>query len=191
MNLAIDSTAGERERGSLEPLLCLPVLRDHLIVGKIFAACSFMAVSLGLCLITFHVTLRFLPLQELGMTPNFGPLVVLAAFLLLLPFTLLGAALMTLIASFTKSYKEAQTWLTAVILAPTLPILIVSILQVRPTTLMMFVPSLSQHLLLVDLIKNEPVNWLYVTVSVTGTLLLGALLTFVSARLYRREGLLG
>lgn len=191
MNLAIDSTAGERERGSLEPLLCLPVLRDHLIVGKIFAACTFMAVSLALSLITFHITLRYLPLQELGMTPNFGLLVVASAFLLLLPFTLLGAALMTLIASFTKSYKEAQTWLTAVILAPTLPILIVSILQVRPTTLMMFVPSLSQHLLLVDLIKNEPVNWLYVSVSVTGTLLFGALLTFVSARLYRREGLLG
>ena len=191
MNLAIDSTAGERERGSLEPLLCLPVKRDHLIIGKIFAACAFMALSLALSLITFHITLRFLPLQELGMTPNFGPGVVLAAFLLLLPFTLLGAALMTLIASFTKSYKEAQTWLTVVILAPTLPILVVSILMVRPTTALMFVPSLSQHLLLVSLIKNEPVNWLYVVVSVTGTLVLGALLTFVSARLYRREGLLG
>ncbi len=191
MNLAIDSTAGERERGSLEPLLCLPVKREHLIIGKIFAACTFMALSLALSLITFHVTLRFLPFQELGMTPNFGPGVVLAAFLLLLPFTLLGAALMTLIASFTKSYKEAQTWLTVVILAPTLPILVVSILMIRPTTALMFVPSLSQHLLLVSLIKNEPVNWLYVLVSVTGTLALGALLTFVSAKLYRREGLLG
>jgi len=191
MNLATDSTAGERERGSLEPLLCLPVLRDHLIVGKILAACLFMALSLALSLLTFHVTLKFLPLQELGMTPNFGLDVVLGAFLILLPFTLLGAALMTLIASFTKSYKEAQTWLTAVILAPTLPILVVSILMIRPTTWLMFVPSLSQHLLIVDLIRNEPVNWLHVAVSVAGTLLLGLLLTFVSARLYRREGLLG
>ena len=191
MNLAIDSTAGERERGSLEPLLCLPVLRDHLIIGKILAACLFMSISLALSLTTFHFTLKFLPLQELGMTPNFGPEVVLAGFLLLLPFTLLGAALMTMIASFTKSYKEAQTWLTAVILAPTLPILVVSILMVRPTTTLMFVPSLSQHLLLVSLIKNEPINWLYVVVSVSGTLILGVLLTAICARLYRREGLLG
>jgi sodium transport system permease protein len=191
MNLAIDSTAGERERGSLEPLLCLPVLRDHLIIGKILAACLFMAISLALSLTTFHFTLKFLPLQELGMTPNFGPVVVAGAFLLLLPFTLLGAALMTLIASFTRSYKEAQTWLTAVILAPTLPILVVSILMVRPTTAMMFVPSLSQHLLLVSLIKNEPLNWLYVVVSVSGTLAAGVLLTAICARLYRREGLLG
>lgn len=191
MNLAIDSTAGERERGSLEPLLCLPVLRDHLIVGKILAACTFMAISLALSLITFYVTLKFLPLEDLGMTPNFGLPVVVSAFLLLLPFTLLGASLMTLIASFTRSYKEAQTWLTAVILAPTLPIIVVSILQVRPSTALMFVPSLSQHLLLVDLIRNEPINWLYVVVSVAGTLALGVLVTLLGIRLYRREGLLG
>ncbi len=191
MNLAIDSTAGERERGSLEPLLCLPVKRDHLIFGKIFAACLFMCISLALSLTTFHFTLKFLPLQELGMTPNFGPDVVVIAFLLLAPFALLGAALMTLVASFTKSYKEAQTWLSVVLLAPTMPILVVSILMVRPSTLLMFVPSLSQHLLLVGLIKNEPINGLHVVVSVGGTLLLGILFTWICARLYRREGLLG
>lgn len=191
MNLAIDSTAGERERGSLEPLLCLPITRDQLIYGKIFAACFFMALSLSLSLTSFYVTLKFVPLQQLGMTPNFGPDVVVAAFFLLVPFTLLGAALMTLVASFTKSYKEAQTWLSVVLLAPTLPILIVSILMVRPSTALMFIPSLSQHLLLVGLIKNEPLNWLHVAVSVSGTLAMGVLLTLLCARLYRREGLLG
>lgn len=71
MNLAIDATAGERERGSLEPLLCLPVKRDDLIFGKIMAACLFMAISLSLSLICFHFALKFMPLEELGMTPNF------------------------------------------------------------------------------------------------------------------------
>lgn len=191
MNLAIDATAGERERGSLEPLLCLPVTRDQLIVGKILAACLFMGLSLSLSLVSFYVTLQFVPLEQLGMTPNFGPDVVVVAFLLLLPFALLGAALMTLVASFTRSYKEAQTWLSAVLLAPTLPILIVSILQVRPSTELMLVPSLSQHLLLNGLIRNEPVNGLHAAVSVCATLALGALLTYLCARLYRREGLLG
>jgi sodium transport system permease protein len=191
MNLAIDTTAGERERGSLEPLLCLPVTRDRLIMGKIFAACLFMALSLAISLVSFHVTLKFVPLEKLGMTPNFGPAVILSAWLLLVPFTLLGASLMTLVASFTKSYKEAQTWVSFVLLAPTVPILIVSILMVRPTTGLMLIPSLSQHLLLVGLIKNEPLDWLHVAVSVSGTLAAGALLAFVCARLYRREGLLG
>jgi sodium transport system permease protein len=191
MNLAIDATAGERERGSLEPLLCLPVKRDHLIFGKILAACFFMAISVSLSLTTFHFVLGFMPLQELGMTPNFGLDVVFVAFLLLVPFALVGASLMTLVASFTKSFKEAQTWVSVVLLAPTMPILIVSILQVRASTALMFVPSLSQHLLLVGLIRNEPLNMLHVVVSLVGTLAVGAILTLICARLYRREGLLG
>lgn len=190
MYLAIDSTAGERERGSLEPLLSLPVTRDQLIYGKIAATCVFMALSLALSLCAFFVALKFMPLQQLGMTPNFGPDVLLFAFLVLLPFILLGAAIMTLVASFTKSYKEAQTWLSIVLIAPTLPILIVSILTLRPRIEFMFVPSLSQHLILVDMIKNEPLNLLHVAISVSSTLAIGGFLTWLCARLYRREGLL-
>ncbi len=191
MYLAIDTTAGERERGSLEPLLSLPVTRDRLMLGKILATCLFMAMSLMLALWSFYFALKFMPLEEIGMTPNFSPPVVLAAFFLLLPFVLLGASLMTLVASFTKSYKEAQTYLSIVLVAPTLPILVVSILTLRPQLEFMFVPSLSQHLLLVDMIKNEPVNLLHVGISVSSTILIGVLLTWICARLYRREGLLG
>ena len=191
MYLAIDTTAGERERGSLEPLLSLPVTRGQLILGKIFAACVFMAASLMLSLISFYIVLKFMPLEQLGMTPNFDLGVVVAAFFLLLPFILLGASLMTLVASFTKSYKEAQTWLSAVLIAPTLPILVVSILTLRPQLEFMFVPSLSQHLILVDMVKNEPLNGLHIAISVCSTLFFGALLTWVCARLYQREGLLG
>lgn len=60
--LAIDTTAGERERGSLEPLLALPVSRAALIVGKMLATSAFMAVSLLLTLLTFGVVLHFIPL---------------------------------------------------------------------------------------------------------------------------------
>jgi len=191
MYLAIDTTAGERERGSLEPLLSLPVTRGQLILGKILAACVFMAASLMLSLIAFYVVLKFMPLEQLGMTPNFDLGVVVAAFFLLLPFILLGASLMTLVASFTKSYKEAQTWLSAVLIAPTLPILVVSILTLRPQLEFMFIPSLSQHLILVDMVKNEPLNGLHVVISVCSTLFFGAILTWICARLYQREGLLG
>jgi len=191
MYLAIDTTAGERERGSLEPLLSLPVTRDQLIYGKIAATCLFMTLSLMLSLTAFYISLKFMPLEQLGMTPNFGPGVVLAALAIFLPFILVGAALMTLVASFTKSYREAQTWLSVVLIAPTMPILIVSILTLRPRTEFMFIPSLSQHLLLVDMVKNEPINGLHVAISVASTLVIGIILTWACARLYRREGLLG
>ena len=72
-----------------------------------------------------------------------------------------------------------------------MPILIVSVLTLRPQLEFMFVPSLSQHLILVDMIKNEPVNLLHVAISAGSTLTIGAALTWICARLYRREGLLG
>ena len=191
MYLAIDTTAGERERGSLEPLLSLPVTRSQLILGKIAATCLFMALSMALSLTAFYLVLDYMPLEQLGMTPNFTPQVVIFALLIFLPFILLGGALMTLVASFTKSYREAQTWLSVVLLAPTMPILIVSILMLRPRMEFMFVPSLSQHLLLVDMVKNEPLDPIHVAISVLSTLVFGLLLTWACARLYRREGLLG
>jgi sodium transport system permease protein len=191
MYLAIDSTAGERERGSLEPLLSLPVTRSQLIYGKIAATCLFMTLSMALSMAAFYFVLDFMPLEQLGMTPNFGLPVVISALLMFLPFILLGGALMTLVASFTKSYREAQTWLSVVLIAPTMPILIVNILMLRPRTEFMFIPSLSQHLLLVDMVKNEPVNGAHVAISVFSTLTIGIILTWLCARLYRREGLLG
>lgn len=191
MYLAIDATAGERERGSLEPLLTLPVTRAHLIVGKIAATCVFMSIALALCLLSFFAALRFMPLEQLGMTPNFSLTVVIASFLLLCPIALMCASLMTLFASFTKSYKEAQTWLGIGILIPTMPILIVSFLSLQPRFEFMFIPALSQHLILVDMISNEPVSILNIAISVTSTLTLGAILTWVCVRLYHREALLG
>ena len=68
MYLAIDTTAGERERGSLEPLLALPVTREQLLFGKIAATCLFMALSLALSLTSFYFALKFMPLEQLGMT---------------------------------------------------------------------------------------------------------------------------
>ena len=62
--------------GSLEPLLSLPVTRAQLIYGKIAATCLFMTLSLALSLVAFYFALGFMPLEQLGMTPNFGPGVV-------------------------------------------------------------------------------------------------------------------
>lgn len=191
MYFAIDATAGERERGSLEPLLSLPVARAHLILGKLAACGAFMAFSLLLSLLSWFVALNFMPLEQLGMTPNFNLPVVFAAFLLLCPMLLIGASLLTLVASFTRTYKEAQTWLTFVILAPTMPIMIVSFLNLRPRLEFMFVPSLSQHLILVDMISNEPISALNIAVAAASTLAVGAVLTWACVRLYRREALLG
>ena len=109
--LAIDSTAGERERGSLEALLSLPLARGSLVGGKILATCASMCVSLALTLAAFVIVFHFVPLERLGMSTNLGPLTALRFFVICLPFVPLGATLMSFVASFTRSYREAQTYL--------------------------------------------------------------------------------
>lgn len=188
--LAIDTTAGERERKSLEPLLTTPVSRTQLLLGKLGATVTYMTLSLVLTLVSFTLAISFLPLERLGMSSAFGLATAGAAFLVLLPFLPLGAALMTMVASFSKSYKEAQGYLSMMIIVPTLPLVFASLLNVRPSLQLMLVPSLSQHLLVSNLIRGETLDWTMFVVSAGWTLLLGALLSWLAIRLFEREAFL-
>ena len=188
--LAIDSTAGERERKSLEPLLTTPVSRSALLIGKLCATVTYMCLSLALTLVSFTIAISYLPLERLGMSSAFSPMTAFLAFLVLLPFVPLGAALMTMVASFSKTHKEAQSYLSFFILIPTLPLIFASIMNVRPSLSLMLVPSLSQHLLVSNLIRGEAIEMLQFSVSVVWTLVLGAIVTLVAIKAFKREGFL-
>jgi sodium transport system permease protein len=143
LHLAIDTTAGERERKSLEPLLTLPVDRGAIIVGKMTATVCFMLASLALTLVAFAIALEQLPLEQIGMSSNFGLGTAALAFLLICPFAPLGAALMTTVASFSKTYREAQTYMGLLLIVPTLPLAFATLLNVEPEAKLMWIPSLS------------------------------------------------
>jgi sodium transport system permease protein len=189
--LAIDSTAGERERGSLEALLSLPVARSSLVGGKILATCAYMCISLALSLTAFVCVFRFVLLERLGMSANLNARTALIFFAICLPFVPLGAALMTFVASFTRSYREAQTYLTTVLLVPTLPIAFASIYSLKTQSSLMFIPSLSQHLLMTSVLKDEAVAALDVWVSAAASLAMALVLMVLTARHWRRETMLG
>jgi len=189
--LAIDATAGERERGSLESLLTLPVRREHLIYGKIAATTAMMLVALAFVAASIAVSLKAVPLETFGMSVNFGPGTVWRVFLVVAPFALVAAALLTVVASFTRTYKEAQSWLGIVLLVPTVPIAIASVLSVQPQAALMAVPSLSQHLLIQGLIRGEPLPGAWAALAAASCLALGAALAWLAGRLYRREAILG
>ena len=189
--LAIDATAGERERGSLESLLTLPVVRDRLIYGKIAATTVMMLAALAIVALAIAVSLRVVPLETFGMSANFGAGVVLGVVVAVAPFALLAAALLTVVASFTRTYKEAQSWLGIVLLVPTVPIAVASVLSVQPQAALMLVPSLSQHLLIQGLIRGEPLPASWLLLAAASCLAFGAALAWLAGRLYRREAILG
>lgn len=189
--LAVDTTAGERERGSLEPLLSLPVGRGEIIFGKMLATSAFMTLSLLLTLLAFGVAFKTVSLEALGMSPNFGPGVVLAMFGIMLPFVPLGAGLMTVVASFTRSNREAQTWLSFVLMIPIAPVMFAVFNGTKPTVAAMLVPSLSQHLLSTALMRGDPLDPVLVAISTVSSVALGIALMLGAVSLYRREAILG
>jgi sodium transport system permease protein len=189
--LAIDTTAGERERKSLEPLLATPVKRSSLLLGKLGATVFYMLLSLALTLAAFTVALAYIPMEQLGMSSSFTVITALKVFAVLVPFTPLGAALMIVVASFTKSYKEAQTYLGLLLVIPTLPLIFAMMLNVEPATRLMWIPSLSQHLLITTLLREDPFQLSWFALSTASTLALAVACGWIATRLYRREALLG
>jgi len=188
--VAIDTTAGERERGSLEPLLTLAVSRAVLVWGKLGVTFVFMALSLAVCIASFAVAVRFLPLAEIGMTANLTPWVCAGIYVVMLPFAALGAGIMTLVASYTKSFREAQTYTSIAMVVPPLPILLVILNPMQSSALPMLVPSLAQHLLVTDLVKGEGLDPALLLLSATATTAVGLACALATVRRYGSERVL-
>ncbi|HTD13141.1 MAG TPA: ABC transporter permease [Steroidobacteraceae bacterium] len=191
MYLAIDATAGERERGSLEPLLTVPVPRWQLLLGKILCTCAYMALSLTITAIAFAIVVHFSGLERLGMSTDMPPAAVLRLILYCLPMAPLGAGLMTIVSASTRTVREAQTYLGVMLMVPTLPLVFAGIMGLRPTAPLMLVPSLSQHFLIMSVLREDALPGMYVLLSVAATLAAGALLCGIAGRLYYREKILG
>ena len=115
MHLALDSTAGERERGSLVPLLLNPVSRFYLITGKWIAVSAFTLAGLGLNLAAFTAVFEWGGVVPPGEVTEVFLLWILCG---LVPLALFGAALDLLAASTCRTVKEAQARLSTVMFVP-------------------------------------------------------------------------
>ncbi|MEM6730546.1 MAG: ABC transporter permease [Myxococcota bacterium] len=191
MYIAIDATAGERERGSLEPLLILPVSRASIVLGKVGATALFMAGTSFLTLIAFACIMPLVPLDELGMSVDLSPRPVLGMGVALIPFAAFGAAVTNLVSAFTKSYKEAQSYMSIALLVQTLPIMFAGLLGVRTSAALLCVPALSQHLIITGLVKGDPVPLAHYAIAWAANFALAGVLTWFIVRRYRTEALLG
>jgi sodium transport system permease protein len=187
MYLAIDLTAGERERQSLEPLFANPVARWRILTGKLGAICAFSLASLVLTALAFAVAGRFLPAEKLGMAFDLGPGFVVDAILLELPLIALFAVLETLVSAFAKSYREAQTYLGLLMFIPILPSLLMSLLPVKPAHWMYAIPLLGQQIGITDLLRGDVVRAGDIALALVCGFVCAAVLGVVTARVYQSE----
>lgn len=184
----IDATAGERERGSLEPLLINPVPRHLIAIGKMISAVPFAIFNLALTLAGFAAIFQILPVEELlGIQIGLDMGTLIGIFLICLPIVLLACAIQTLIASFAKTTKEAGTYLPFIGLIPSLPGLALAFLPVKPELWTMLIPTFGQQILINQFLRSEPILGMNILVSAAVTILLSIIITFIAIRLYQGE----
>lgn len=183
-----DATAGERERGSLEPLLINPLPRGWVAIGKMLAAMPFATFNLIITLAGFAAIFTLLPVEELlGVQIGFDMGTLLAVFLVCLPIVFLACAIQTLIASFTKTTKEAGTYLPFIGLIPSLPGIALAFLPVKPDLWTMLIPTFGQQILINQFLRSEPILASNIAISTGLTLLLSVIITWGAIKLYENE----
>ncbi|HET8899250.1 MAG TPA: ABC transporter permease [Rhodanobacteraceae bacterium] len=189
MYLAIDLTAGERERQSLEPLFANPVARWRILLGKLGAISAFSLASLLICIAAFAVAGNFLPADKLGMNLDLGLHFALSTLLLMLPLLLLLSALQTLVAAFAKSYREAQTYLGILMIVPALPSVVLSVMPIKPATWMYAVPLLGQQVGITELLRGNAINGTDIGICLLSGFAVALVTIVITALVYRSERL--
>ncbi|MCA2998701.1 MAG: ABC transporter permease [Rhodocyclaceae bacterium] len=185
--MAVDLAAGERERGSLEPLLMTPVGRDALVLGKGVAVSVYSLGIAVLTLIGFALTLKY------GNLPAIGSVLSLSAaqygmfFLMLLTFAPAMAAIQMLLATYGRNFKEGQTYATyAIQLVAILPA-VAMFAQLKDATWQLFVPVMAQLMVITRLLRGEPTDLIHYLLPAAVNAAIFVVAMVLIARLLRQE----
>lgn len=174
MNLAIDTSAGERERNSLALLLSHPVSTGQIVLSKILAVTIFAMIGLLLTLIVSKFAYSFVPWQELGFSVSVNSGFIGMMMLIGLPVAIMAACLQLFVSFMAKSFKEAQSYLTIVLILPMMLAMAASY-NIAPDTLQ-WLPVSGQLQALMEFIKGRELPVVQLAISSITTLVISAAL---------------
>jgi sodium transport system permease protein len=158
MNLAIDATAGERERRSLEALLVSPASRHALVAGKWVVTAAVAMAGVVLTLAAGRAVLQAERIRTLDVPVDLPWATMGAMLAVLAPLALAVPALQMLIATFCRSYKEGQTYLSLLLFVPMVPGFLFAFDTLRHATWMAWTPLLSQQLAVAALLEGTRID---------------------------------
>lgn len=177
LSVAIDSSAGERERNVLEMLLCQPVSTLKIVLAKLISASTVAVIGVLLILILTSVSVGFVDLTKIGATFSLDLSTAAVLLLLLLPICFFASACQLFVAFQTKSFKEAQSTVGMLIGIPAFIPFVVSMMDDRPLWLN-WLPIAGQSMIIENIFKGVDVDWLAVfatsgvTIAITVALVL-------------------
>jgi len=190
---ALDSTAGERERKTLESLLLTPAPRSRLLLGKIAAVTSISLVAAVAAIVSMFVALSQVSLpgrsgsNHITLNPVAIPVMVWVALLIAISFSSVTLALGTL----AKSFRQGQAYVTPLYFITIFPAsIILFIPDFNPNLAYYLIPILNAVLVLRDAIVHNAVEWPNLAVTTISLVATGALSWYAALRLFTREALL-
>lgn len=179
--VAIDSSAGERERNVLEMLLCQPVSTLKIVLAKLSCASSISIISIILMLVLTSIAMNFVDLTKIGATFSIDAQTFVILLLLLIPICFLAASLQLLFAFQAKSFKEAQSTVTMLIMAPSFIPFALMMMDDKPAWVE-WMPISGQSLLMEDVFKGLPIDWNALLFTSVATIVLTVGLVLILAK---------
>ena len=196
---AMDLTAGEKERGTMETILSSPISRLHLVLGKFFLV---LTAALGTAALSvFSMSVSFSMLSKYALAGGFGkaaaaelllklgPKTVVSLFLMAFPLAVLFAAALMTIALFAKTYKEAQSYLTPMTIVVVIPAIASMLPGVELTPKLALIPILNVSLLCKELVTGT-YHWNYIAIIFLSTCVYAAAALFLAVKMFQREDVL-
>ncbi|WP_163935443.1 ABC transporter permease [Paraferrimonas sp. SM1919] len=185
MNLAIDTSAGERERNSLALLLCQPISSLQIVLSKVFTVCLLSWIGVILTLAISKIAMGYVPWHEFGTNLNIDAQFIAIAILVSIPNAVLAASMMIFVAFMAKSFKEAQSYLAFVMMVPGM-LAMASAYGFGEDNLK-WLPVSGQHLALMDYVKQQPADWMPIFSSNLGALAIAAILILAVSKMLKSE----
>jgi sodium transport system permease protein len=187
MQIATDSTAGERERGSLEPLLLNPLPRWQLVAGKWLAAVTAAFGSMVGTAVVTAIVMSQLSLENIGVRFHLGLTQILLLVAATAPVALLASSIQMYLACFAKSYKEAQGYMAFLIFAVTVPGVLATIYPASTMPWMRWIPLLGQYNMGTDILSGKAPSPLMLIAAAAAAILLTSVFLKLATRMFSSE----
>jgi sodium transport system permease protein len=194
---ALDLTAGEKERGTMETILSSPVSRTHLVLGKFLVVLTTSLVT-AMCSLLSMSTIYLISRGVLGIAMKgkfslgsftVAPGSVLAVIIMLIPLAVLFSALLLMLGTFARSFKEAQSYAGPLILVAILPAVAGLLPGVELSPELALVPILNLSLVSKEIFTGA-FPWGYIGIVFASTCLYAGLALWFAARMFNRESVL-
>jgi sodium transport system permease protein len=195
---AMDLTAGEKERGTIETILCSPVSRTHLVLGKFLmvltASIATAVLSIISMTVSFGIGKRLLlnltrdamdPVLQITLTGK----AVVSIFIMVLPLAVFFSAALLAISLFAKSFKEAQSYLSPLMIVVILPAIAALLPGVELNTTLALVPVLNTSLVSKEIITGT-YHWNYIALIFASSCIYAVAALGLAVKLFQREDVL-